>query len=230
MMKNNLKNIALVLIAAIMLAGTASAAPSVTVTEGTTDLDIWTYGNHNSAISGFESYFSSSVIGSTWTNADGRLAVISEDGYMSIVTEYPTNNFGIIFASDSNDGFARVYIDEEMVWQGDTWADVGLGQDIDHQKIRTIMITGLEYEKHLIVIENVNVEQEQQEQEELRGVRLFCATPTTAPANVHDGHVTIYEYGYNLPETEEIPEFPTIAAPIAAIIGLAFIFIKRKEE
>ncbi|WMW24097.1 PEF-CTERM sorting domain-containing protein [Methanolobus sediminis] len=29
--------------------------------------------------------------------------------------------------------------------------------------------------------------------------------------------------------TQEIPEFPTIALPIAAIIGLAFIFQRRKE-
>ncbi|SDF88565.1 PEF-CTERM protein sorting domain-containing protein [Methanolobus vulcani] len=220
-MKNNLKNIALVLIVAIMLAGTASAAASVTVTDGTSNLDIWTYGNHNSATSGFESYFSSSIVGSTWTNADGRLAVISEDGYMNVETEYPVNNFCIIFASDSNDGFARVFIDEEMVWQGDTWADVSLGQDINQQKIRSLMINGLEYNTHSIVIKNVNVAQEEQ---------MEVRTLNVEEANAHDGHVTIYEYGYNLPDTEEIPEFPTIAAPIAAIIGLAFIFSKRKEE
>jgi hypothetical protein len=228
-MKNNLKNIVLMFIAAIMLAGTVSAAPSVTVTEGTTTLDIWTYGNHNSITSGFESYFGGSIVGSIWTDSDGRVAVISENGYMSIVTEYPSSNFCITFASDSNDGFARVLIDGEMVWQGDTWADVDLAQDINQQKIRSLMITGLEYETHSIIIKNVNVEQEQQQLEQ-KGIGLFCAAPETAPSNVHDGHVTIYEYGYNFPETEEIPEFPTIAAPIAAIIGIAFIFIKRKEE
>ena len=30
--------------------------------------------------------------------------------------------------------------------------------------------------------------------------------------------------------TIEVPEFPTVALPVAAIIGLAFIFMRRKEE
>jgi hypothetical protein len=89
------------------------------------------------------------------------------------------------------------------VWSDNTYSEVGLGQSIDKQTIRTLHIADMDYDTHSIKIKNTN-------------------------ANDYD--VTIYKYGYNCPETEEIPEFPTIAAPVAAIIGLAFIFTKRKEE
>ncbi|WP_321429164.1 PEF-CTERM sorting domain-containing protein [uncultured Methanolobus sp.] len=202
MKKNNIKNIALLLIAAIMLAGTASAV-STTYTEQDTTPDIYVYGNSNSKTTGFESLFATTVSGSTWTDADGRLAVINEGDYMLINTENPTSEFCIVFASDKNDGYARVYVDGNKVWSDNTYSDVGLGQSIDKQTIRTLHISDLDYETHSIKIKNTN-------------------------ANDYD--VTIYKYGYNCPETEEIPEFPTIAAPVAAIIGLAFIFTKRKEE
>ncbi|MDW7731088.1 MAG: PEF-CTERM sorting domain-containing protein [Methanolobus sp.] len=45
---------------------------------------------------------------------------------------------------------------------------------------------------------------------------------------MHNGHVTIYKYGYYCPITP-IPEFPTVALPVAAILGLAFLF-QRKEK
>jgi hypothetical protein len=38
------------------------------------------------------------------------------------------------------------------------------------------------------------------------------------------------ESGNNNNNNNEIPEFPTIALPIAAVIGIAFIFNRRKEE
>ncbi|NPE31305.1 PEF-CTERM sorting domain-containing protein [Methanococcoides sp. SA1] len=31
------------------------------------------------------------------------------------------------------------------------------------------------------------------------------------------------------PPVDEIPEFPTIALPVLAILGLSFIFMRRKE-
>jgi hypothetical protein len=202
MKKNNIKNIALLLIAAIMLAGTASAV-STTYTEQDTTPDIYVYGNSNSKTTGFENLFATTVSGSTWTDADGRLAVINEGDYMLINTENPTSEFCIVFASDSNDGYAHVYVDGNDVWSDNTYSEVGLGQSIDKQTIRTLHIADMDYDTHSIKIKNTN-------------------------ANDYD--VTIYKYGYNCPETEEIPEFPTIAAPVAAIIGLAFIFTKRKEE
>jgi hypothetical protein len=202
MKKNNIKNIALMLIAAIMLAGTASAV-STTYTEQDTTPDIYVYGNSNSKTTGFENLFATTVSGSTWTDADGRLAVINEGDYMLINTENPTSEFCIVFASDSNDGYAHVYVDGNDVWSDNTYSEVGLGQSIDKQTIRTLHIADMDYDTHSIKIKNTN-------------------------ANDYD--VTIYKYGYNCPETEEIPEFPTIAAPVAAIIGLAFIFTKRKEE
>ncbi|MCD4703604.1 MAG: PEF-CTERM sorting domain-containing protein, partial [Methanosarcinaceae archaeon] len=45
-----------------------------------------------------------------------------------------------------------------------------------------------------------------------------------------DDHVCMLHFGldeYN--NNQEIPEFPTIALPIAAILGLAFFFQRRKE-
>jgi hypothetical protein len=185
-----------------MLAGTASAV-STTYTEQDTTPDIYVYGNSNSKTTGFENLFATTVSGSTWTDADGRLAVINEGDYMLINTENPTSEFCIVFASDSNDGYAHVYVDGNDVWSDNTYSEVGLGQSIDKQTIRTLHIADMDYDTHSIKIKNTN-------------------------ANDYD--VTIYKYGYNCPETEEIPEFPTIAAPVAAIIGLAFIFTKRKEE
>ncbi|WP_292465988.1 PEF-CTERM sorting domain-containing protein [Methanolobus sp.] len=204
-----LKQIFLVLLATLMVIGTASAvtAPYANVElieDVECSLDIWRYGNDN-VIGQYDSYFSSLVSGSTWTDVDGRLAVLDEDGYMQITTQNPTECFCIVFASDSNDGWAKVYVDGNEVWSGDTWADVGLTQDINAQKIRSLKITDLENTVHTIKIKNINV------------------------ANCHNGHVTIYKYGYNCPETTEIPEFPTIALPVAAILGLAFIF-QRKQE
>ncbi|MDY0386345.1 MAG: PEF-CTERM sorting domain-containing protein [Methanolobus sp.] len=211
-MKNtNLKKITLMLIAALMIIGTASAVAQATASaeliDEECDLAVWTYGNHNSITSGFESYFSSSVIGNTWTDADGRLAIIGENGYMTINTENPTDCFCIVFASDENDGYAEVYVDDEKVWGGDTWANVATEQPIDAQKIRSLKITGLQSTTHKIEIKNPNV---------------------NAVNDVHNGHVTVYKYGYNCPNTE-IPEFPTIALPVAAILGLAFVFQRREE-
>lgn len=147
-MKNmNLKMITLMLMATLMIIGTASAVAqptaSVELVDEECELSVWTYGNHNSITSGFESYFRSSVIGNTWTDADGRLAVISENGYMTINTENPTDCFCIVFASDRNDGYAEVYVDDEKVWEGDTWADVATGQPIDAQKIRSLICKAL---------------------------------------------------------------------------------------
>lgn len=214
-MKNmNLKIITLMLMATLMIIGTASAVAqptaSVELIDGECDLTVWTYGNHNSITSGFESYFSSSVTDNTWTDADGRLAVIEENGCMTINTVNPTDCFCIVFASDSNDGYAEVYVDGEKVWEGDTWANVTTGQPIGAQKIRSLKITDLQSTTHSIEIKNPNV------------------NTVSTVSNVHNGHVTIYKYGYSCPETE-IPEFPTIALPIAAILGLAFVFHRREE-
>ncbi|WP_407357136.1 PEF-CTERM sorting domain-containing protein [Methanolobus sp. WCC5] len=211
----NLEKIFFIMLAALFLIGTASAVTSSTINvemieDAECDLDVWTYGNP-AVTSTWTSYFSSSIVGGTWTDADGRLAVIDENGYMLINTLYPTNCFCIVFASDSNDGYARVYVDDVAVWEGDTWANVGLGQDINAQKIRSLKISGLESTTHTIKIENVDVTSQNH----------ICTT-------VNNGHVTVYKYGYDCPENE-IPEFPTIALPIAAILGLAFIFRKKEE-
>ncbi|WP_342305075.1 PEF-CTERM sorting domain-containing protein [Methanolobus sp. ZRKC5] len=130
--------------------------------------------------------------------------MLDENGYMFIATAYPTDCFCIVFASDSNDGYTNVYVDGEKVWEGDTWAINPTGQPIGAQKIRSLKITGLDNDIHNIIIENPNVD------------------------HVHNGHVTIYKYGYNC-QQENIPEFPTVALPVAAILGLAFFFQRRKE-
>ncbi|SFM14275.1 PEF-CTERM sorting domain-containing protein [Methanolobus profundi] len=218
-MKFDIKKIVLMLIAASMIIGTASAgygpapapasAATVSYTEQDTTPDIYVYGNPASIITGFENYFSTSITGSTWTDPDGRLAIINDGDFMLIETEDATTEFCIVFASDKNDGYARVYVDGNKVWSGNTYSNVELTQSIDKQTIRTLKITGLENVRHSIKIKN---------------------------ANCNNFDVTVYKYGYDLPEdpgenggTEEIPEFPTIALPVAAIIGLAFIFHKREE-
>lgn len=211
-MKNvSFKIISMMLLATLVVIGTASAtAPSSPVTlefiDGECSLDVWTYGNHNRITSGFESYFSSITVGGLWTNADGRLAVLDENGYMLIETKDPTECFCIVFASDRNDGFAKVYVDGNVAWVGDTWANVPLAQPIGSQTIRSLKITGLESTTHEIKISNLDVAN-----------------------NFHDGHVTIYKYGYQCPENSEIPEFPTIALPMVATIGMAFFFQRRRE-
>jgi hypothetical protein len=209
---NNLKNIALLFIAAVLMLGTASAA-TTSITDGNASLDIWTYGNHDSIQSGFESYFSSSIYdvnnnlldtSDYWTNIDGRLAVIDRGDYMLISTEYPTSEFSIVFASDRNDGLVKVYVDGDLIEEYNTWANVDLTQPLEYQVIKTLKITGLEYGTHNIKI-------------------------VAAGDNDEPNDVTIYRYGYNYPEAS-VPEFPTIALPVAAIIGIAFIFQKKKED
>ncbi len=213
-MKFNLKKIVLMLILTSMIIGTASAghgpASAVSVTYDEQDItpDIYDYGNPAVELTGFENYFSTTVTGCIWTDADGRLAILDKGDSMFIETEDPTSEFCVVFASDSNDGYACVSVDSTKVWSGNTHSEVGTGQSIDKQIIRTLKITGLEYSKHSIVIKNTNK---------------------------HNHHVTIYKYGYDIPastgtsQETEIPEFPTMALPVAAIIGLAFIF-KKKEE
>lgn len=213
-MKNSsLTKISLMLFAVLMIIGTASATASVELVDGECSLEIWTYGNHNVITSGYEDYFESNIIGGTWTNADGRLAIISEGGSMTITTKEATECFCIVFASDRNDGYAVVYVDGEKVWEGDTWASPELAQPIEAQKIRSLKITGLESSNHTIKIVNPDIRRS------VSVSSLEC---------IHNGHVTIYKYGYDCPITS-IPEFPTVALPIAAIIGLAFVF-QRKEE
>ncbi|WP_340818981.1 PEF-CTERM sorting domain-containing protein [Methanolobus sp. WCC4] len=218
-MKFDIKKIALMLVATSIIIGIASAGhgpgpgpsstASITYDEQDTTPDIFVYGNPASIITGFENYFSTTIIGSTWTDPDGRLAILDRGDFMLIETEDPTSEFCIVFASDKNDGYARVYVDGNRVWSGNTYSNVELAQSIDKQTIRTLKITGLENNRHSIMIKNTN-----------------C----------NNFHVTVYKYGYDIPEnpgtngeTEEIPEFPTIALPVAAIVGLAFIF-QRKEE
>lgn len=203
----------MMLLAALMIIGTASATVSVELIDGECSLEIWTYGNHNSITSGYEEYFDNSIIGSIWTDADGRLAIISENSSMTITTKDPTECFCIVFASDKNDGYGIVYVDDEKVWEGDTWASANTGQPIEAQKIRSLKITGLESSTHTIEIVNPDIEN-----------TLALSTVEC----LHNGHVTIYKYGYDCPITP-IPEFPTVALPVAAIIGLAFLF-QRKEE
>ncbi|TQD26465.1 PEF-CTERM sorting domain-containing protein [Methanolobus vulcani] len=123
---------------------------------------------------------------------------------MLISTEYPTSEFSIVFASDRNDGLVKVYVDGDLIEEYNTWANVDLTQPLEYQVIKTLKITGLEYENHNIKI---------------------VASGTNGDPN----DVTIYRYGYNCPDTQ-VPEFPTIALPVAAIIGIAFIFQKRNEE
>ncbi|KXS44364.1 MAG: hypothetical protein AWU59_547 [Methanolobus sp. T82-4] len=212
-MKNNGIKISILLLAALaVVIGTASATPSVQLIDGECDLDIWTYGNHDIITSGYEDYFETSIDGSIWTDDDGRLAIISEGGSMTISTEYPTECFCIVFASDKNDGYAMVYVDDVMVWEGDTWASTDTENPIEDQKIRSLKITDLDSNTHTIEIVNPDITNSAQVQS------TEC---------VHNGHVTIYKYGYNCP-TEEIPEFPTVALPVAAVLGLAFLFQRRE--
>lgn len=216
-MKFDLKKIVLMLIATSMIIGTASAmytgpetpASSVTYDEQDNTPDIYVYGNSASITTGFENLFSTTITGSTWTDPDGRLAIINKGDIMRIDTDDPTSEFCIVFASDKNDGYAGVYVDGNKVWSGNTYSEVGLAQSIDKQTIRTLKITGLQNIRHSIMIKNTN-------------------------CNNFD--VTVYKYGYDLPdnpgtngETEEIPEFPTVALPVVAIIGMAFMF-QRKEN
>ena len=212
----NSKMFTLMLLATLVLVGTASAA--VTVEEDVdffADLSgIWTFGNPavTTANSG---KFITTISGTTWTDADGRLAVLNSGDTMVIETTEATDTFNIVFASDKNDGMALVCVDGEVVWKGDTWANVPTGQPIGVQKIRSLEITGLESGTHTITIKNLCGVQAQDK-----------------------GHVTIYKYGYKPvqqpeePENphQEIPEFPTVALPVAAILGLAFFMQRRKEE
>ncbi len=208
----NLKHVLVMLLATLMVIGTAGAvvAPYADAelkedTDCIAELDcsFWAYGNYDTFD---DAYFNTAVIGNTWTDDDGRLAVLGAGDYMLIQTQYATDSFCIVFASDSNDGWAKVSVNGNYVWSGDTWADVPLEQDINAQKIRSLHITGLDYDTHTIKIERMS-------------------------GTDRDGHVTIYKYGYACPETvQEIPEFPTIALPVIAILGLAFFMQRRKEE
>jgi hypothetical protein len=65
---------------------------------------------------------------------------------------------------------------------------------------------------------------------------VYGDTGLTAPFNEQSGktynisHVTFcFNKGNGNGGIEEIPEFPTVALPIAAILGLAFFFQRRKE-
>jgi hypothetical protein len=52
----------------------------------------------------------------------------------------------------------------------------------------------------------------------------YGTTPTSAAIS----HIT-FCFGCDGGQDQEIPEFPTIALPIVAILGLAFFFQRRKE-
>ena len=210
----NIKRIFLVMLVFITLAGTASAA--IDVAEGVdyfADGGVWTFGNPNVTTTQSDKFITSIISDHyTWVDADGRLAILWSGDHMVIKTTETTSSFYIVFASDSNDGQANVYVDGTLVWTGNTYANVPTGLPISDQKLRSLKITGLDSCTHTIMIEN-------------------CYGMQTGD----NGHVTIYKYGYDeqpgQPETpQEIPEFPTLALPVAAILGLAFFMQRRKEE
>ncbi len=53
-------------------------------------------------------------------------------------------------------------------------------------------------------------------------VRITAGGNTVGSTTLESAHAT--------KTTEAIPEFPTVALPVAAILGLAFLFQRRKEE
>lgn len=192
----------------LSLASTASAAgPNVMYEEGVCDPAYWIYADSNYAQPDDDGILTiESITGPTWVGNDGRLALTSTDasGSMVVNTTLPSSCICVQFASDSNEGNASIYVDGQWVWEGDTDAnDVYLGLPLIDQTMRYVYISGLDYDTHSIEIN----------QEDTGSSR----------------HVTVYKIGFS-DCNEEIPEFPTVALPVAAVIGLAFIFQHRREE
>lgn len=179
----------------------AGVGPQVNLVDGIYEPEEWTYADPTFAIPG-DKLVVTAINSSIWQGYAGGLALTQSGGggTMVIETTEASSCLYIQFASDKNDGLGIVYVDGEKVWEGDTWANVNLAQPLSEQKMRYLEITDLDFEKHTIVIENKE-----------------------------SPHVTMYKIGFDRCPPEEIPEFPTIALPIAAIIGLTFLMQRRKE-
>ncbi len=231
--------VVMMLLAIVVMAGAASAE-EVVLLQDTDSFDglpggIWTYGNPETTTV-HSNKFIPKINGIYTPDGDGRVAILVAGSNMVIETKEATDSFYIVFASDKNDGKAQVSVDGKCVWSGNTKADVCLGKPIDAQKIRTLKITGLENKVHTIKITNcegilfwnhvtiykygymqpaVPEQPDQPDQPEL----------PDQPENPDQPEQP------DQPENpQEIPEFPTVALPVAAILGLAFFMQRRKEE
>ncbi|MBP2029681.1 hypothetical protein J2755_000601 [Methanohalophilus levihalophilus] len=206
-----LNKIVVLTVTLLMLFSFVGAASDVQLNvefnEGVCSPSYWIYGDPAFNNPDTDLLNITSITGPTWVDGtDGRLALTSTDGSGSMVvnTLLPSSCICVQFASDSNEGNASIYIDGNWVWEGDTDADdVPLRLPLVNQTMRYVYISGLDYDTHTIEIN----------QEDTGSAK----------------HVTVYKVGFNGCQ-EEIPEFPTVALPIAAVIGLAFIFQQRREE
>lgn len=140
----------------ISMIGIASATPYPPLKDGTVTPDVWIYADPGYAQPDDDSLISiDSLIGNYWLGYDGRLALLQLNGnsQMQVSTNEPTTCLYVQFASDRNDGYAKIYVDGNIVWEGNTWASNGLGQDLEYQKMRYLEVTGLEPTTHTIKIE-----------------------------------------------------------------------------
>ncbi|WP_048063245.1 PEF-CTERM sorting domain-containing protein [Methanococcoides burtonii] len=204
MVKNNVMKLVLITALVISMIGIGSAIAYPPLNDGVCEPDVWIYADPGYLQPDNDADIAiNSLVGSYWRGYDGRLALLHLNGnsQMEVSIAEPTACLYVQFASDRNDGMASIYVDGELIWEGNTWAPNALGKPLDMQQMRYLKVTGLEPTAHTIKI--------------LTG---------------EQGHVTIYQFGYDRCTSEEIPEFPTVALPIVAIIGLTFIFQRRKEE
>lgn len=83
-----------------------------------------------------------------WKGSD-RLAIQGPGAWIELACKQPSTLVGVHFWGDENDGFARVLVDGEEVWQGNTYGPVGA------QFYHRLEMAGLPLDRHVLRVETL---------------------------------------------------------------------------
>ena len=223
-MKTLYKSIALIIGISLMLVSLAGIASAVAPSTATVELidgkfienasesyTVWAYADAN--VAPIPAEFSLTLNDpNPWVSGSGHLALLDAGDTMVIESTVPTTCMYVQLEGDWNDGVVGVLVDGVVVWKGNTY---NIGN-------KYLKISDMAPTTHTVTVECVGIN---------GGGNPTLPVSVTSPTQVkYDDHVCMLHFGldeYN--NNQEIPEFPTIALPIAAILGLAFFFQRRKE-
>lgn len=83
---------------------------------------------------------------------NGLISLLETGQKLTVSNSNPSSAIGVQFWGSTNDGIARVSIDEKEVWQGSTR---GQGPEYEKAWINYLQTTGLSNSSHTIVVENI---------------------------------------------------------------------------
>ncbi|WP_319507612.1 LamG-like jellyroll fold domain-containing protein [uncultured Methanolobus sp.] len=146
-------SILLVIFAFFTLASICSAEINVVLQDGDARTfsdppDVIAYANTEYSSSPLE--FQITTSGTIWRYYQW-IALMNSESWVEATTTVETDNLGMQFWGDDNDGWAQVLVDGSEVWIGDTYSP------LDEPYVKYLKITGLTKGTHTIRVENMGL-------------------------------------------------------------------------